>query len=217
MPQGKANTLIYCLFVLELDIFIISYVTAFERCNVITCIMQKKKIFVEINVASSLKRRLLQITSKWSELPVKWMKEDNLHITVAFVGYVDESMIPEICERVGRATADFEAFDLEFNSIELGPDPVSPRMIWLTGKPCEQLGQLNEAVEAALGMRPQAHKEFRPHITLGRIRAIKWDELTEKPQICEKIRVAMTVDSVSIMESKGGGAEYVSLEECPLA
>ena len=179
--------------------------------------MQKKKIFVEINVANSLKRRLLQVTSKWSELPVKWMKEENLHITVAFVGYVDESMIPEICERVNDATADFEAFDLEFNSIELGPDPNNPKTIWLTGESCPELGMLNEAVERALGMRPTAHKEFKPHITLGRIRAIKWEELEEKPEIAEKIKVAMTVDSVSIMESKGGGAEYVSLEECPLA
>lgn len=178
--------------------------------------MQKKKIFVEIQVANSLRKRLAQVTSKWADLPVKWMKEENLHITVAFVGYVDESMIPEICEKVGDATADFEAFDLEFSSIELGPDPKDPKMVWLTGEACPELGMLNEAVERALGMRPTAHKQFIPHITLGRIRAIKWDELPEKPEISEKIKVSMTVDSVSIMESKGGGAEYVSLEECPL-
>ena len=179
--------------------------------------MQKKKIFVEINVANSLKRRLAQITAKWTDLPIKWMKEENLHITAAFVGYVDESVLPEICEKVGDAVADFESFDLEFNSIELGPDPSDPRMVWLTGEPCPELGMLNEIIERALGMRPTAHKEFRPHITLGRIRAIKWAELAEKPEISEKIKVSMTVDSVSIMESKGGGAEYVSLEECPLA
>jgi len=179
--------------------------------------MQKKKIFVEIQVANSLRKRLVQVTSKWAELPVKWMKEENLHITVAFVGYVDESVIPEICEKVSEATADFEAFDLEFDSIEIGPDPSNPKMVWLTGQPCPELGMLNEAVERALGMRPTAHKEFRPHITLGRIRAIKWEELEEKPEIVEKTKVSMTVDSVSIMESKGGGAEYVSLEEFPLA
>ena len=179
--------------------------------------MQKKKIFVEIQVANSLKRRLAQVASKWSDLPVKWMKEENLHITVAFVGYVDESMLPEIFEKVGDAVTEFESFDLEFNRIELGPEIENPKLVWLTGEPCSELGMLNEAVEKALDMRPSAHKEFRPHITLGRIRAIKWNELAQKPEISEKIKVSMTVDSISIMESKGGGAEYVSLEECPLS
>lgn len=179
--------------------------------------MQKKKIFVEINVPRQLQRRLTQITAKWSDLPIKWMKEENLHITVSFVGYVDESVIPEICEKVGFAVENFESFDLEFSRIELGPDPTDPKAVILTGEPNKSLGMLNEEVERALGMRPNTHKQFRPHITLGRIRKIKWDDLVEKPEISEKINVSMTVDNISIMESKGGGAEYVSLEECPLA
>lgn len=179
--------------------------------------MQKKKIFVEIEVPGNLRRRLAQKIADWSELPIKWMKEENFHITVAFVGYVDESMIPDICEKVGEAVENFESFDLEFDRIELGPDPQDPKTVLLTGEPCVELGMLNEEVERALGMRPTTHKEFRPHITLGRIRKLMWEQLTEKPEISEKMHVSMTVDSVSIMESKGGGAEYVSLEECPLA
>ena len=178
--------------------------------------MQKKKIFIEINVPGPIKRRLQQVVAKWSDLPIKWMKEENLHITVSFVGYVDESIIPEICEKVNAALEEFEAFDLQFDSIELGPDKNNPKTVWLTGVPNVELGILNEQIEMALGMRPQSHKEFRPHITLGRIRKLKWDELQEKPEILEKMNVSMTVDTVSIMESKGGGAEYVSLEECTL-
>ena len=179
--------------------------------------MQKKKIFIEINVPNQLRRRLAQKIAQWPDLPIKWMKEENLHITVAFVGYVDESVIPGICQKVNEAVENFESFELEFDRIELGPNLNDPRMIWLTGEPNVELGMLNEEIERALGMRGQAHKEFRPHITLGRIRKLKWDELVEKPEISEKLNVSMTVDSVSVMESKGGGAEYVSLEECPLA
>jgi 2'-5' RNA ligase len=179
--------------------------------------MQKKKIFVEIIVPNQMKRRLAQNVAKWAELPIKWMKEESIHITVSFVGYVDESVIPDICEKVREAVENFEAFDLRFSSIELGPDKNDPKTVMLTGEACPELGLLNEVVEKALGMRPQAHKEFKPHITIGRIRKIKWDELTEKPEIFEKMNVSMTVDMISIMESKGGGAEYVSLEDCPLA
>jgi RNA 2',3'-cyclic 3'-phosphodiesterase len=178
--------------------------------------MQKKKIFIEIGVPGHIKRRLAQKIVPWSELPIKWMKEENLHLTVSFVGYVDESVIPDICQKINEAVNDFESFEIAFNNIELGPDRENPKMVWLSGESSKELGKLNETIEHALGMRPEEHKEYRPHITLGRIRKLKWDELSGKPNINEKLNVAMTVDSVSVMESKGGGAEYVVLEECPL-
>lgn len=178
--------------------------------------MNKKKIFIEISVPDQLRRRLMQKTAQWSELPSKWMKEENLHLTVAFIGYVDESVIPDICQKINEVVNDFESFEIVFDKIEFGPDTENPKMVWLSGQPNLELGKLNELVEQALGMRPQEHKEYRPHITLGRIRKLKWDELSEKPTINEKVNLAMTVDTVSVMESKGGGAEYVSLEECPL-
>lgn len=178
--------------------------------------MQKKKIFIEINVPSQMRKRLIQIVSKWQNLPVKWLKSESLHITVAFVGYVDESVIPDICDKVNTAVAGFESFDLDFSKIELGPNENDPKMIWLTGEPNVELGMLNEHIERILGMRPTAHKEFRPHITLGKIRKLKWDEMENIPQIAEKIRLSMTVDSVAVMESKGGAGEYTLLEECPL-
>lgn len=178
--------------------------------------MQKKKIFIEISVPSQFKKRLMQKTADWQELPIKWLKPESLHITVCFVGYVDESVIPEICDKVCQAVESFESFELDFDSIELGPNTGDPKMVWLTGQPNVELGMLNETIERALGMQAKAHKEFRPHITLGRIRKLKWDELEETPKIAEKLHMAMSVDSVHVMESKGGGAEYVTLEECPL-
>lgn len=178
--------------------------------------MQKKKIFIEIAVPNQLRRRLVQKTTEWRDFPIKWLKEENLHITVAFIGYVDESVIPDICQKVNEAVNSFESFEIIFNRIELGPSAADPKMIWLSGEPSPDLGRLNEIIEEALGMHLQKHKEFHPHVTLGRIRKLKWDELSEKPVIDEKINLAMTVDSVSVMESKSGGEEYNVLEECGL-
>lgn len=179
--------------------------------------MQKKKIFVEVGIPNPIKRRLMQKIAPWKELPVKWMKEENLHITVSFIGYVDESVVPDICQKINEAVADFESFEIAFDRIELGPDADDPKMIWFSGKQSAELGKLNETIEQALGMHPQQHKEFFPHITLGRIRKIKWDALPQKPVINEKFAIAMVVESVSVMDSRGGGAEYVPLEECVLA
>lgn len=179
--------------------------------------MQKKKIFIEIEVPSQAKKRLVRKMESWKFLPVKWMKEDNLHITLAFLGYVDESVLPEICAKVAEAVSEHESFDIEFEKIALGPDPHNPRMVWLEGKVSEELRFLNESVEKTLGIFSKERKEFRPHVALGRIRALKWDELPEKPEIDEKMHLTFSVDSVLVMESRGGGAEYTPLEECPLS
>ena len=179
--------------------------------------MQKKKIFIEIQISDQIKRRLAKVIAKWEQLPVKWSKEENLHLTVSFVGYVDESVTPEICQRVSEAVAEIESFDLEMDKIILGTDLNDPKMIVLSGQPSEELKNLHEAVERALDMRPEHHKEYRPHVTLGKIRKEKWDTLEEKPIINEKVQIILPVDYVSVMESKGGGAEYISMEDCPLA
>lgn len=181
--------------------------------------MQKKKIFVEIEVPPQVKRRLIQKMEQWKPLPVKWMKEANLHVTLAFLGYVDESMLPEICEKVAEAAAKHESFDLEFEKITLGPDPRDPQMFWLEGEISEELRLLNESIEKSLGIFRKERKEFRPHVTLGRIRTLKWDELPEKPVVEEKIRLAFSVEDVLVMESSQdkSGPLYNVLETCPLA
>jgi 2'-5' RNA ligase len=179
--------------------------------------MQKRKIFIEIEIPKAVKRKISQKILMWQDLPVKWTKEDNLHLTVSFIGYVDESVIPDICQKVSEAVSQLDAFDLELNHIELGPKEKDPNVIWLTGQASEDLKELNEAVEKALGTFSQSHKIFKPHLTLGKIRKAKWDELAEKPEIAEKFHAIIPVDGVSIMESRGGGADYFSVEECPLA
>jgi 2'-5' RNA ligase len=179
--------------------------------------MQKKKIFVEVTISDQIKRRISQKIAKWQTLPVKWTKENNFHLTIAFVGYVDESVIPDICENVAAAVENIDSFDIIFDKIELGPDAENARMVWLSGEPNEQLRFLNEEVEKSLGMFSQSHKIFSPHITLGKIRKNAWDAMLEKPIIEENVSIIVPIDSVDVMESKGGGAEYQLLEECPLA
>lgn len=179
--------------------------------------MQKKKIFIEIAVPQQIKRKIMRKIEGWTDLPIRWVKEESLHITIAFVGFVDESVIPDICEKVTIACESLESFDFDLNEIILTPDAKNPKMAVLMGESSEQLRMLNEVIERELGIQKHSHKEFRPHITLGRVRKLKWDQLSIKPNLAEKFHAVIPVDSVSVMESKGGGAEYVLLEECALA
>ena len=179
--------------------------------------MQKKKIFIEVQLPGQVKKRLSRKIEQWAELPVKWSKEENFHLAISFVGYVDESMLPEICAKVSSATESVEAFDLQLDNIKFSPNELDPQTVVLTGQSSEELGALHCAIQQALGMKTQQYKHFRPVITLGKIRSQQWEELAEKPIINEKVSVVVPIDFVSVMESKGGGAEYFSLEDCPLS
>jgi 2'-5' RNA ligase len=178
----------------------------------------KRKIFININLSGRNKKRLIRATEKWQDLPVKWTKEENLHITLEFMGFVLDNVIPEICDAVRAAVADVEIFDLEFDKIELGPTKVDPRLVWLSGAANEDLKNLHENIEKALDIFVTSKKTFRPHITLGKIRQHKWQELEQAPALERDFPMTITVESVDVMASEfeGDGMEYAIIESCPL-
>ena len=179
----------------------------------------KRKIFISINLPEQPKKRLLTAVELWKELPVKWVKEQNLHLTLFFLGFVSDDFIGEICDKVRRATMQTEVFDLEFTEIALAPTKENPKMIWLTGRASEKLRILQENVEKELGTFVVSKKSFRPHVTLGRIRNHKWNAQKEKPEIFAKFPLTLPVNSVEIMASDfaGDGPEHTIIESCPLS
>jgi len=178
----------------------------------------KRKIFISINIPEKVKARLEKAIEKWHGLPVKWTKMANLHITLLFLGHVGEEILPEICQKVREASQNEDIFDIEFDKIELFPSPQEPRIVALTGPTSEQLLNLHEKIEKELGIFTAGKKTFRPHITLGRGRKYKWEELEKKPTISEKFPLLITAESVDVMASDFGDGqnEYTIIESCPL-
>lgn len=178
----------------------------------------QRRIFIGISLPEDIKKRLVQRVEKWQDLPIKWLKNENFHITLAFLGYVDDIKIGEICSGVKEAVGSFQSFDVFFEKIGLGPNVEEPRMVWISGGVNEELRKLQEAVEKTIGTFIVEKKEFRPHITLGKIRKHKWEDLAERPEIKENLRVSIPVENVEVFESRieNGKRRYDVLEICPL-
>lgn len=164
-----------------------------------------------------MKKKLMGAIEKWRELPIKWVREPNLHVTLFFLGYIDDETTGKVCEAAAEIGKRHEIFDINFNEIVLAPRE-NPRMVWLIGEPSEPLLKLYEDIEKKLGIFKAPKKSFRPHVTLGRLRKNKWQTLKSPPEIKENFTLSIPLESVEIMASHFGksGNEYVLIESCPL-
>ncbi len=118
-----------------------------------------RRIFIAINLSEDIKNELQKIQRKWADLPVRFTKRGSLHMTLFFIGYVDDERMVEVCQKIREISKKHQSFELKFNRICLGPPArnasrsdtggpnKSARLIWLEGERNEQLINLKRDVE----------------------------------------------------------------------
>lgn len=104
---------------------------------------------------------------------IRWVKEENLHITVFFFGNVSEDLIPNLIEMIRITLKEFRPFELEFDQFYLAPKPSRPRMIWARYHKAEDFRLLvNRITDLYEQIQPQQQQRRSPtpHITVARLR-----------------------------------------------
>ena len=104
---------------------------------------------------------------------VRWVDRRNLHLTVKFLGGVEDRALGEVCAVADRVAGGVEPFEFAVRGLTAVPKAGALRMIWAgIDEPTGRLGRLNELLEqsfAALGFKEEK-RAFRPHLTLGRVK-----------------------------------------------
>ncbi len=192
--------------------------------------MTKKRIFIAINLPEDVKKRLINYQNKWSDLDphyINWVKKENLHITLVFIGYADDDETYKICNFVKEIARKQEPFYINLERIILGPaydkssagKPPTPRMFWVEGEKSQKLADLQNDLENALSIGTGYKKEaraFRPHITLARFKYPIVKLLPEKVDASFKCQIS--VETIEVMQSNlhRSGPEYSILESVNL-
>ncbi len=107
------------------------------------------------------------------KLPVKWVRPENIHLSLKFLGDVEEAREPELREALRRAAGargEQRPLILQIAGFGVFPDYHRPHVVWAGVTPDPGLELLQHAVEQAfapLGFPTEA-RAFRPHVTLGR-------------------------------------------------
>lgn len=104
-------------------------------------------------------------------LPVHWVSNVDVHLTLRFLGTIQEGHVASIVNFIRESAANTQPFEVVFDAIEVFPKH-SPRIVSLRIAPHNNLISLqslmSEKLDAARIGEP-ATREFYPHVTLGRI------------------------------------------------
>jgi 2'-5' RNA ligase len=179
----------------------------------------QKRLFIGISAPNDIKKRIFRLIGKeYDNLPIRWVVQDNFHLTLNFLGYVQEEKIPEICEAIRSAAGGVPSFGLVFREIDFGPSRETKKMIWALGEKCKDLEDLKYRLDRNLGFVVREKKKFLPHINLGRVKKNDWKKLSPEPEIGKSFNFSFTVSSVDLIESRfeKGKRIYYVMESFPL-
>ena len=138
--------------------------------------MSRLRTFIAVDLEALIRQRLvrLQETLVRGGADVKWVEEENLHVSLLFLGEVDERDVLGVCRATEDVCRGHDAFDLSVETVGCFPNPRRPRVVWVgVGAGGPELVALHDALEPpllALGCYRREERQYTPHITLGRVR-----------------------------------------------
>ena len=180
------------------------------------------RCFIAIPLPNQTHQELHKIQSQLKETgaDVKWVKSDNIHLTLKFLGDAEGTKIATISQKLKEIASGYPCFETIIGKLGTFPTLSNPRVIWLgIDKNEDKINNMQKRIEEVLEPLgfPKETRVFHSHLTLGRVRSKKnIQNLTEKiktlslPQL-----VPITVDKMILFQSilKPSGAEYTALEE----
>lgn len=159
---------------------------------------------------------------------VKWVDDENFHVTLKFLGSVPTTDLHRVVRAVETACRGFEQFDLLFEGVGAFPNAENPRTIWIgVGDGVREIRRLASRIDdemAKIGYPPE-NREFSPHLTVGRARQKDREESFAgglSRMISERANVFIgtsPVDAVVVYSSEleRGGPKYEALAEIELS
>jgi 2'-5' RNA ligase len=187
--------------------------------------MATLRAFFCAELDGGLRGELDRITTALRQAPVKasWVKRENLHVTLKFLGEVEEDLLPELSAAVEESVAGTDPFDMALNGFGAFPSLRRPSVVWSGLEANDKLSGVQEKLERAvegLGF-PREDRPFRPHLTLGRTRKrARPAEFAGFAEAVETLKYQDTfrVRAVDVMRSRlmPGGALYDVLHSAGL-
>ena len=131
------------------------------------------RLFVALEVPPEIRqtvdKRTLDVRS---ELPkARWVRRDAMHLTLVFLGEIEEGRLPDLHRELGAAFAAHPEMELRIEGLGAFPSRGRRRTVWVGAHADGDLeglqGRVADAVERATEVEPD-RRPYMPHLTLAR-------------------------------------------------
>lgn len=183
------------------------------------------RTFIAVELPRGIKDRLaeLQALLKKSGADVKWAAPHNIHLTLKFLGEVDEEKLPGIIEAMESACENKKTFTATLSTCGAFPKIEFPRVIWVSlARGDQEVKALAQALEEILEKTgiPREERPFSSHITIARVRSPRNKDmlvkaLKETENYFSGKNLGFEVDAITLFKSTlgPGGPDYEALKK----
>ena len=174
--------------------------------------MQRVFIGIPVDQQSQLRINELLRPIKKLHQDVRWEPDSNWHLTLAFIGNTPVAEVDNLLQLFGDTYQQEQRFEFRLSTMTRFPGP-SGRIVALVNDPTEPLHKLFQITKTFLERNnvDLDLKQFRPHITLGRIKKAKH----VKTNFDQKTDISLKVKKITFYQCTQGesGSIYTAIIE----
>jgi 2'-5' RNA ligase len=142
---------------------------------------------------------------------VKWEKNDKLHVTLKFLGNVEDSKVPGIASIIGSLSRNYSPFETAISGFGGFPDLRSPRILYIELSENQELSSFQSRIEEELEPLgfPKEKRRFIPHVTIGRVKS----RLRIKEPLPQPEARSFSISEIGVIksETRRDGSVYTPL------
>ncbi|MDO8747171.1 MAG: RNA 2',3'-cyclic phosphodiesterase [Thermodesulfovibrionales bacterium] len=182
------------------------------------------RCFIALELPEEVKKNIYGYVEKLKAAgaDVKWVRTENLHLTLKFLEDTTEELLKSANERLISLSKSHNRFSFQVSGAGAFPNIKYPKVIWLGVHDSEEIVNLQHDIDesmAGLGFEKD-DKQFTPHLTIGRVKSMR-----NKDALIKELITLKEVDfgkievlNITLMKSelKPGGAEHFKLSEIPI-
>ncbi len=178
------------------------------------------RLFVAVELPEDVRDYLFNLENSLNsqDVKIKWVAKKNIHLTLKFLGYVDDSKVDDVKKRLKDIK--HAKFRVALNKLGWFPGGNNIRVIWIDVKPEEDVMRLQKEVDSSLLDMFSSEQRFYSHLTLGRVKGIR-DKAAflKRLQGVDVRKIEFDVDEFILVESKlrRDGPIYTVVEKFKLS
>jgi 2'-5' RNA ligase len=138
--------------------------------------MARLRTFIAVGIDKTIRDHAvaLQESLGRSGADVKWVEPENLHVTLLFLGEVQDRTVPDVCRAVTDVAAGLAPFEMTIEGAGAFPNARRPKTLWVgVGDGRQEVVALHDALEPPLldlGCYRREERQYTPHLTVGRVK-----------------------------------------------